>query len=115
MYSGNAYFFFLLLPQALPFVRSSAEESLEFCEEMRTVGLSLLNIAFETGGEEIAKCPLLVEVIRNDICKFLALNSRSQSLFLLSVTLRCVFNMFVYLRQHLKVQFEVFFNSIQLR
>lgn len=99
----------------LPFIQSATDESPLFCEEMRTLGLSLLNVALETGGEEVAKCPLLVDVIQNDICKSLVLNARTKSLFLLSVTLRCVFNMFVYLKQHLKVQFEVFFNSIQLR
>lgn len=82
---------------------------------MRILGLSLLNIALERGGDEVAKSPLLVEVIQDEICKALLLNARTESLFLLSVTLRCVFNLFVYLRKHLKVQLEVFFNSIHLR
>lgn len=82
---------------------------------MRTLGLSLLNVALERGGDAVGKCPLLVEVIQDEICKALLLNARTQSLFLLSVTLRCVFNLFVYLKQHLKIQLEVFFNSIHLR
>lgn len=82
---------------------------------MRTLGLSLINIALERGGNEVAKCPVLLEVVQDEICKALLLNARTESLLLLSVTLRCVFNLFVYLKQHLKVQLEVFFNSIHLR
>merc|ERR550514_1029702 len=57
----------------------------------------------------------LIAVIQDDICKALLHNSRSESLSLLSVTLRAVFNLFQHFKRHLKVQLEIFFTSIHLK
>eukprot|EP00929_Paragymnodinium_shiwhaense_P105158 TRINITY_DN70072_c0_g1_i1.p1 TRINITY_DN70072_c0_g1~~TRINITY_DN70072_c0_g1_i1.p1 ORF type:complete len:1596 (-),score=442.89 TRINITY_DN70072_c0_g1_i1:249-5036(-) len=88
-------------------------------EELRVdthcLGLSLLNIAMESGGDEIAKSDELVCIIQDDICKHLLQNSRSESLSVLSLTLRAIFNLFLYFRRHLKVQLEIFFTSVHLK
>eukprot|EP00742_Colponemidia_sp_Colp-10_P009616 GILJ01010503.1.p1 GENE.GILJ01010503.1~~GILJ01010503.1.p1 ORF type:complete len:1514 (+),score=239.29 GILJ01010503.1:28-4569(+) len=84
-------------------------------EEARVLGLSVINVALETGGESIGKFPQLVSVIQDDICKSLLQNSRTDNLIILASTLRVVFNLFKTIKQHLKVQLEVFFNSIHLR
>eukprot|EP01054_Gregarina_sp_Poly1_P011027 Gregarina_sp_Poly_1__11026@NODE_87_length_15225_cov_52_775630_g75_i0_p1_GENE_NODE_87_length_15225_cov_52_775630_g75_i0NODE_87_length_15225_cov_52_775630_g75_i0_p1_ORF_typecomplete_len2037_score289_52Sec7/PF01369_20/2_2e03Sec7/PF01369_20/1_5e62Sec7_N/PF12783_7/8_6e33Sec7_N/PF12783_7/1_3e03DCB/PF16213_5/1_8e08DCB/PF16213_5/2_6e03DCB/PF16213_5/9_2e03_NODE_87_length_15225_cov_52_775630_g75_i0836193 len=89
------------------------DESLKL--ELRSLGLTLLNVALETGGEIIAQSPELVLVIQEHVCKSLLLNSQTESLFVLSMTLRCIFNLFMYLKKHLKVQLEMFFNSLHLK
>merc|ERR1712166_228745 len=84
-------------------------------EETRCLGLSLVRVALETGGNRITRTPALVEVIQDDVCKFLLQNSSSTNLWLVSITLRVVFNLFLSVKEHLKIQLEVFFNSIHLR
>lgn len=79
------------------------------------LGLSLLNVALESGGEEIAKSDDLISVIQDDICKSLLQNSRTDSLSVLSLTLRAIFNLFLNFRRHLKVQLEIFFTSVHLK
>ncbi|CAK0845343.1 unnamed protein product [Prorocentrum cordatum] len=79
------------------------------------LGLSLLNVALESGGEEIAKSDDLISVIQDDICKSLLQNSRADSLSVLSLTLRAIFNLFLNFRRHLKVQLEIFFTSVHLK
>eukprot|EP00397_Hematodinium_sp_SG-2012_P000227 GEMP01000227.1.p1 GENE.GEMP01000227.1~~GEMP01000227.1.p1 ORF type:complete len:2191 (-),score=454.71 GEMP01000227.1:1562-8134(-) len=93
----------------------NTNEDVERRTEMRKMGLMLLNMALETGGEEVAKSPELIEVIQDDICKYLLQNSRTDSLQVLSIVLRAVFNLFNHFKKHLKVQLEVFFTSIHLK
>ena len=83
-------------------------------EASRMLGLSLLNVVLETGGRQISACPPLVAVIQHDLSRNLLQNSRTSNLQILSLTLRVVFNMFNSVREHMKVQLEVFFNSIHL-
>ena len=83
-------------------------------EASRMLGLSLLNVVLETGGRQISACPALVAVIQHDLSRNLLQNSRTSNLQILSLTLRVVFNMFNSVREHMKVQLEVFFNSIHL-
>ena len=49
------------------------------------------------------------------LCKYLLQISQTKNLFVLSLTLRIVFDLFSTVKQHLKVQLEVFFVSIHLR
>eukprot|EP00928_Gymnodinium_smaydae_P060322 TRINITY_DN4392_c1_g1_i2.p1 TRINITY_DN4392_c1_g1~~TRINITY_DN4392_c1_g1_i2.p1 ORF type:complete len:1299 (-),score=328.84 TRINITY_DN4392_c1_g1_i2:23-3781(-) len=63
----------------------------------------------------MAKSDELLSVIQDDICKSLLQCSRTDSLSVLSLTLRAVFNLFLHFRKHLKVQLEVFFTSVHLR
>eukprot|EP00917_Polyrhabdina_sp_WS-2016_P000687 GHVP01001480.1.p1 GENE.GHVP01001480.1~~GHVP01001480.1.p1 ORF type:complete len:697 (+),score=121.88 GHVP01001480.1:544-2634(+) len=99
---------------AMPHV-NPLKEDWEFYQEMRSLGLSLLNCAVETAGHRLEKIPGVVECVQDQICKALLQNSQTGSLFLLSSTLRCVFNLFLYMKQHIKVQLEVFFTSIHVR
>eukprot|EP00913_Durusdinium_trenchii_P006788 g6380.t1 len=101
------------------------------------LGLSLLNVALESGGDEIARSDELIAVIQDgsecgeagtwakkdqgmekggdDICKSLLHNSRTASLSVLSLTLRAIFNLFLHFKRHLKVQLEIFFTSVHLK
>ena len=82
---------------------------------IRELGLKLINVCLETSGPYLSTHVLLVDVIQNDLCKHLLHNSHTPSLSVLSLTLRIVFDLFISLKKHLKVQLEVFFTSIYLR
>lgn len=84
-------------------------------KEKRCLGLFLLNTCLETAGESIGNFDELVRVIQDNLCKSLLVNSMTDDLFILSLTLRVVFNLFMSVKRHLKVQLEVFFNSIHLK
>lgn len=83
--------------------------------EAHRLGLSLLNIALECGGDEIAKSDELIRVIQEDICKSLLQNSRTESLAVLSLICRAIFNLFLHFKRHIKVQLEMFFTSVHLK
>lgn len=72
------------------------------------LSLSLINIALEAGGADLGRIPALVRVMRGDLCKHLLQNSQTDDLNVLSLTLRVVFNLFNSIKDHLKVQLEVF-------
>ena len=91
-----------------------ASDATDRGQDSRMLGLSLLNVVLETGGRQISACPALVGVIQHDLSRNLLHNSRTANLQILSLTLRVVFNMFSSVREHMKVQLEVFFNSIHL-
>jgi golgi-specific brefeldin A-resistance guanine nucleotide exchange factor 1 len=84
-------------------------------KEKRCLGLFLINTALETAGENIGLHDQLINIIQDEVCKSLLLNSATDDLFILSLTLRVVFNLFQSVKQHLKVQQEVFFNSFHLK
>lgn len=79
------------------------------------LGLRLLNIALEAGGTAFSAATPLVTVIQDSVCKHLLRASQAADLLVLSLTLRAVFNLFYTVREHLKVQLEVFFSSMHLR
>eukprot|EP00940_MAST-03C_sp_MAST-3C-sp2_P003080 g3080.t1 len=83
--------------------------------DTRALALSLINIVLETGGESMASVPEFVEVMRGDLCKWLLQNSQTEELLIMSLTLRVVYNLFNSIKQHMKVQLEVFFISVHLR
>ena len=72
------------------------------------LSLSLINIALEAAGADLGRIPALVRVMRGDLCKRLLQNSQTDDLDVLSLTLRVVFNLFNSIKDHLKVQLEVF-------
>ncbi|KAJ0402624.1 hypothetical protein ATCC90586_010863 [Pythium insidiosum] len=79
------------------------------------LGLRLINIVLETAGPSLGQHAGLVSVLQGDLCKFLLQNSETEELAVLSLTLRVVFNLFNSIKDHLKVQLEVFFTSVHLR
>lgn len=77
--------------------------------------LSLINIALEAGGPSLGEMENLVQVLRGDVCRHLLNCSQSDDLGILSLSLRVVFNLFVSIKNHMKVQLEVFLTSVHLR
>ncbi|KAI9916957.1 hypothetical protein PsorP6_018197 [Peronosclerospora sorghi] len=85
-------------------------------EEMTCVlGLKLINVVLETAGTGLGNHLCLVSVLQGDLSKFLLQNSETEELGILSLTLRVVFNLFNSIKDHLKVQLEVFFTSVHMR
>lgn len=78
-------------------------------------GLRLINIVLETAGTGLGSHPCLVSVLQGDLSKFLLQNSETDELAILSLILRVVFNLFNSIKDHLKVQLEVFFTSVHMR
>lgn len=81
----------------------------------KVLGLRLIRTVFETTGKHLGYCAPLVEVVQNELCKFILQNSQTKDIYILSLVLRIVFDMFATVKQHLKVQLEVFFASIHMR
>lgn len=79
------------------------------------LSLSLINIALEAGGGDLGRIPALVRVMRGDLCKHLLQNSQTEDLNVLSLTLRVVFNLFNSIKDHLKIQLEVFLTRLVCR
>lgn len=63
----------------------------------------------------ISKHPQLVLVVQDDLCKALLQNSQTSDTALLTLVLRIVFDLLQAVKEHLRVQLEVFFTSIHLR
>lgn len=103
-----------ILEQIVRFL-SSLIDAKQNDESTRILGLSLINIVLETGGPGLGAHPTLVSVMQADLSKYLLQNSESNDLSILSVTLRVVFNLFNSIKDHLKVQLEVFFTSVHMR
>ena len=80
-----------------------------------TFALSLMNIALEAGGPSLGPLRSLVSIMRADVCRHLLRASQSDDLGVLSLSLRVVFNLFVSIKDHMKVQLEVFLTSVHLR
>ncbi|OQR96112.1 hypothetical protein THRCLA_07373 [Thraustotheca clavata] len=84
-------------------------------EDTTILGLSLINIVLETAGTALGAHPTLVHVLQGNLSKYLLQNSETSELHVLSLTLRVVFNLFNSIKDHLKVQLEVFFTSVHMR
>lgn len=63
------------------------------------------------------KCPNFSSQLyyRGDVCRHLLRASQSDDLAVFSLALRVVFNLFVSIKDHMKVQLEVFLTSVHLR
>ncbi|ETV96484.1 hypothetical protein, variant [Aphanomyces invadans] len=84
-------------------------------EDTIVFGLSLINLVLETAGTGLGAHPSLVSVLQGDLSKYLLQNSETNELQVLSLTLRVVFNLFNSIKDHLKVQLEIFFTSVHMR
>eukprot|EP01084_Bolivina_argentea_P120608 213797_1 len=101
----------VLVMQFLSTLSNPRENSEAAC----VLALSLINIALEAGGPRLSCHERLVEVMQGDLSKHLLHNSQTEELSILSLTLRVVFNLFNSIKDHLKVQLEVFLTSVHLR
>lgn len=81
-------------------------------DSMRLMALGLLNVAFEIGGRSIGRFPSLRVVVADGLCKYLFQLARSENPVLLSTTMRVVSNVFDTMREHLKLQQELFISFL---
>ncbi|CAM9099816.1 unnamed protein product, partial [Ectocarpus fasciculatus] len=77
--------------------------------------LTLVNIALEAGGPLLGSLRPLVDILRGDVCRHLLRTSQSDDMAIFSLALRVVFNLFSSIKDHMKVQLEVFLTSVHLR
>lgn len=114
----------IYIPTAAPFGVSCLTKLLRFLctiinpkdpsvmESMRLLGLTLLNSVIEILGYSIAENSRLMDVVSNDVCRYLLQSVRSEtSLPLLSNTLRICYNLFSTLRSQLGFQLDLFLRS----
>ena len=85
-------------------------------DERCILGLQLMNIALETASpDQLTQYPEVLLILQNDLCKHLLLLSTTLDFVVLTQTLRVIFNLFNSIKNHLKIQLEVFITSIHLR
>lgn len=77
--------------------------------------LSLINICLESGGTVLSTMKPLVTILRVDLCRHLLRISQSEDIEIFSLTLRVVYNLFMSIKDHMKIQLEVFLTSVHLR
>ncbi len=97
-----------VLSEMLNTSKSKNNDSVKF-------GLQLINVALEAGDTSLSTIAPLVDVLRNDICRHLLRATQSEDLNVFSLSLRVVFNLFMSIKDHMKVQLEVFLTSVHLR
>jgi len=81
-------------------------------DSMRLMALGLLNIAFEVAGRSIGRFPALRAMVADQLCKHLFQLARSDNLQLLSTSLRVITNIFDTMREHLRLQQELFLSFL---
>jgi len=84
-------------------------------QHLREFGLRLIIVALETAGHHLNDHRELIAILQDDLCRQLLINSQSAHFLILSLTLRVIFDLFNAVKQHIRVQLEVFFISIHLR
>ena len=84
-------------------------------QSLREFGLRLIIVALETAGHHLNDHRELITILQDDLCRQLLINSQSAHFLILSLTLRVIFDLFNAVKQHIRVQLEVFFISIHLR
>ncbi|KAJ7702369.1 hypothetical protein B0H17DRAFT_1167206 [Mycena rosella] len=77
-------------------------------DSTRLVALGILNAAFEASGPRIPDFPSLEVLILDSGCKFLFQLARSENISVLHSALRTISTVFDTMRQHLKLQQELF-------
>ena len=77
-------------------------------DSTRLTALRILDTAFEVAGSYIANYPSLVTLIQDHGCKYLFQLARSDNPNVLYMSLRVISAMFETMRQHLKLQHELF-------
>nr|GAT51097.1 predicted protein [Mycena chlorophos] len=77
-------------------------------DSTRLVALGILNAAFEASGPRIPAFPSLLALIRDSGCKFLFQLARSDNPAVLHAGLRAISTVFDTMRQHLKLQQELY-------
>lgn len=77
-------------------------------DSMRLMALSILNVAFDVGGKSISRFESLRSLITDEFCKYLFQLAKTDSIPLLTLTLRVISTVFDTMRPYLKLQQELF-------
>ncbi|CAO3672875.1 unnamed protein product [Rhizopus microsporus] len=77
-------------------------------DSMRMMALGLLNVAFEVGGRSIGRFEVLRSLVTDEFCKYVFQLAKTDSIPLLSLSLRVIATVFDTLGPHLKLQQELF-------
>lgn len=77
-------------------------------DSTRLTALGILNVAFEVSGSRVGDYPSLQALVIDPGCKFLFQLARSENIAVLHLTLRTISTVFETMRQHLKLQQELF-------
>jgi hypothetical protein len=79
------------------------------------LALTLINIALETMSTRLNAYQEIIPILQNTLSKHLLQLGTTKNAQIFSLTLRVIFNLFNSLKNHLKVQLEVFLTSVHLR
>lgn len=88
---------------------------LEQSSEAVKLALNLINVSLESGGSALNLFQPIVRAFCNDICRYLLRATQSDDLIVFASSLRVVFNLFMSMKDNMKVQLEVFLSSVHLR
>ncbi|RUS18465.1 hypothetical protein BC937DRAFT_88745 [Endogone sp. FLAS-F59071] len=77
-------------------------------DSMRLMALSILNVALDVGGRSIARFESLRSLVMDDFCKYMFQLARTDTIPLLSLTLRVTSAVFDTMRPYLMLQQELF-------
>ncbi|KAJ1613408.1 sec7 domain-containing protein [Cryptosporidium canis] len=83
-------------------------------QELRKMGLGLLNIAIESGGKLLNACPKLVTVVTDSLCVDMLISAINEP-SMLQIILKCMMGIFNNFRDYTKTQLEFCLTTIQLR
>ncbi|XP_061379178.1 Golgi-specific brefeldin A-resistance guanine nucleotide exchange factor 1 isoform X2 [Danaus plexippus] len=79
---------------------------------MVQLGLSLVGTALEVAADHLAKCPALLGLVRDPLCRNLISLLDTERISIFALDLQLWFLLFEALRGHLKYQMEAFFKKI---
>ncbi|GAC97078.1 hypothetical protein PHSY_004662 [Pseudozyma hubeiensis SY62] len=89
--------------------------NLQHTHTMRRLGMSMLISVLETSGRSIGDFPSLRALMQDTACKHLFTIARTDDTIPLSLSLRALSTMFETMREHLKLQHELFLNYLMDR
>ncbi|KAJ1032666.1 hypothetical protein NDA16_000689 [Ustilago loliicola] len=89
--------------------------NLQHTNTMRRLGMSMLISVLETSGRSIGHFPSLRALMQDTACKHLFTLARSDDIIPLYLSLRALSTMFETMREHLKLQHELFLNYLMDR
>lgn len=90
-------------------------DNLQHTNTMRRLGMSMLISVLETSGRSIGEFPSLRALMQDTACKHLFTLARGDDIIPLSLSLRALSTMFETMREHLKLQHELFLNYLMDR
>lgn len=100
------------LVRVLDFLVKLASSDETISETLRQTSLQLLITIVETQWKLIEEVPELKEIFCDQLSRNLLDHLTCENLDRLNLSLRLFFNLYLYLKSHLKVQLEVFFNNL---